>query len=405
LNAAEALLLVEFHLQPYWIADAEPVPLTALYCISDGTLQVTVTDATLTADGSPPAQQYARWLAQHKLVSVIPGEPLPLLPVSIPKPWGQEIWYTGVEERGVCHFGSSAGSVPIPWLQAVMPNGAAGPVGMPLVLLKILDPAPQEVTGDLYFELHEEKREVYVVTHVDRDAWPDGCGAIRYGFNPARLADSGSERQFRVQYLAAVRDYEAVRRTLDTLPAGAEAPPEMLARERDLRNVMNSFTHLQPLQVGDVVVVPLLLPHSLQHGVRTIEFQTPVYERKILSFAQQVLTQDHWDTAEAVSQMRLTPPPERPFECLERERHVLVERIVDFPDFEVRRVNLQEGGSWVLAPLARYGVVMVVAGELDLDGGHFGAEQALFLPAGWGGEIKTAQPAQPLVLLLALPRG
>ena len=31
--------------------------------------------------------------------------PIPLQPIAIPKPWGQEIWYTGIEQRGVAEVG------------------------------------------------------------------------------------------------------------------------------------------------------------------------------------------------------------------------------------------------------------------------------------------------------------
>jgi mannose-6-phosphate isomerase class I len=167
---------------------------------------------------------------------------------------------------------------------------------------------------------------------------------------------------------------------------------------------MDSFTHMRPLAVGDVVVVPLLMPHSLQHGVRTVEFQTPVYERQILSFAQRVLTQDHWDTPAAVEQMRLAPPEPEPFVCLEQEDGVLVERIVDFSDFEVRRVKIEGSQGLNLAPLQDYALVMVVEGDLAVGDASFGPEQALLMPRGWGGELAPVKPAQGLVFLLALPR-
>jgi hypothetical protein len=138
--------------------------------------------------------------------------------------------------------------------------------------------------------------------------------------------------------------------------------------------------------------------------VRTVEFQTPVYERKILSFAQKVLTQEHWDTREAVEQALLLPPDEQPFERLLQERGVLVERIVDFPDFEVRRVRLEGRASLELKPVAEYALLMVIEGELALAGGTYGAERALLLPRGYRAGLIPAKPAQPLVLLLATPR-
>ena len=73
---------------------------------------------------------------------------------------------------------------------------------------------------------------------------------------------------------------------------------------------MESFTRLLDLRVGDVVRVEPYYPHSLQHGVRVVELQTPTYERFIISFAQQVVTQDHWDSEHAIAHMSLDPAPE-----------------------------------------------------------------------------------------------
>lgn len=402
--ARDALLVVEFELDQYWLEGAAPLSLTALYCVNGGGLRVAVTDQPLSVGKVGAVEQFQAWVDEYGLACATVDTPLELLPLYVLKPWGQEIWYTGVEQRGVCRFGSIGNSTPVPWLQAVLPDAAAGPAGLPLLLLKILDPVPQPVTGDLYFELHERKREVYVVTQVDKRAWPDGVGYIRYGFEADQIQRDDSHESFRARYLAAVRAYESVRRELDEQPDGELPGPAQLALERQLREDMNSFTHLHPLRVGDVVVVPRLLPHALQHGVRTVEFQTPVYERKILSFAQKVVTQDHWDTASAVDQMVLSEDAGQSFEVLERGGRRLIERIVDFPDFEVWRIRLEAGSTFAPDAMKDYGVLMIIDGEMALAGLTYEAEQALLLPRHWQGALIPANPAQPLVLLLALPR-
>ena len=405
LTENEGLLLVEFALAQYWLDDKPSLALTALYCVVQGQLQVAVTDQALTADGCTPGRQYLRWVNEHKLASFEPGGSLQLQPATIAKPWGQEIWYSGVEQRGVCNFSTPIGQTPIPWLQAVAPDMALGEPGAALVLLKILDPLPQPVTGDLYFELHEAKREVYVVTHVDSTAWPDGIGYIRLGFDPQVIGRYASEAEFRQAYLEAVQAYESVRRAIDTTVAqGQEPGAEALVRERTLRAAMDGFTHNAPVRVGDVVSIPLRVPHSLQHGVRTIEFQTPVYERKILSFAQQVITQQGWDTTAAVAQMLLIPPAQPPFEQLQGAAGVHIERIVDFPDFEVRRVRVVPGAQWQFEPARDYGIVMIVCGRLCMCDATYEPEQALLLPAGWEGALEAGEAAQSLVLLWASPR-
>lgn len=408
LGPADGLLLVAFDLVEKWLPGTPSRSLTAIYCVSDGLLRLAVTDQALTPDGMPPLPQFRQWQRRHGLAEMVPGEPLPLQPMTLAKPWGREIWFTGVEARGVCCFagnGAGGGETPIPWLQAVLPEGAAGRAGEPLILLKILDPLPEPVRGDLYFELHERKREVYVVTQVDPVAWPDGTGYIRYGFCPERLASCASEAQFRAEFLAAVTAYEAVRRRIDALPPEVEAPRAWRVSEVRLRQRMERYTRRRPLRPGDILNIPLLMPHALQHGVRTIEIQTPVYERMILSFAQKVLTQDHWDTAAAVAMMRLLPPAEEPAEWLRRGEGIEVERIACCPEFEVRRIRLAVGGTLPLALDEHYALLIVTGGAVELNGRSYAAEQALLLPRGWRGEIAPAGESHELAFLLTLPRG
>lgn len=401
----DGLLLVDFQLIPYWLDNAAPQPLTALFSLCKEALAVAVTDRVLEADVADPTQQYRRWVKQHGLVSFDPSTPTRLGPLAIAKPWGREIWYTGVERRGVCQFVSEEGSTPIPWLQAALPVPVAGAPGEALVLLKILDPLAQPVTGDLYFELHEKKREVYVVTQVDRGAWPDGVGYMRYGFDPQQIVQHGTPELFRAAYLASVLAYEKQRRALDLMTERGEEPGEQaLERERDLRDQMDRFTKLQALRVGDVIAVPQLLPHALQHGVRTVEFQTPSYDRKILSFGQKVLTQDHWDSREAVAQMRLLPPRASAPVRLAGPAGTRIEQIAVFDDFEAQRVIMQPGARWELGAESSYRLLLVVSGELTLQDIACQAEEAILLPHGWRGELAVPEAATPLVFLLAWPR-
>ena len=222
----------------------------------------------------------------------------------------------GIEERGESRVHTDGGELPLSkYLDAA---GIAAPV----ILLKVLDPHPEPVRGDLYFEVHEHKREVYVVTAVDRGAWPDGKGRIRFGMSQdmrRRFADDG---EFRAAYLAAVREYEGTRRSIDR---GDAVMAEDEARKRA---AMDAFTNLKSLRPSDVVVVPTWTPHALQHGTRVVEFQTAAYERYIISFAQKVLTQDGWDSERAIARLRLDPPADPAFE----EVAPRVDRIASFDD-------------------------------------------------------------------------
>ncbi|MCY4212067.1 MAG: hypothetical protein OXF68_00375 [Gammaproteobacteria bacterium] len=286
--------------------------------------------------------------------------PVKLEPVTVAKPWGREIWHSAIEARGESAVRTAAGSVPLSrYLEAVG-------IEAPVILLKVLDPRPTPVLGDLYFEVHARKREIYVVTAIDRKAWPDGCGRIRLGMDQARRQSYGNDGAFRAAYLAAVLAYERERRAIDAAerPSGAE--------ERQLRAAMEAFTACAPLQVGDVVTVPPWMPHALQHGVRVVEFQTPIYERRIISFAQKVLTQGHWDSEDAIARMSLDPPPPPSFEKVAPG----VERIAAFDDFGVWRAALDPHRSVALPAAAPYALCMAVGGMAQVGGLRLAAEEA-----------------------------
>ena len=395
------MLLVEFELPQYWLGGSPSLSLTALYYRDAAGLQVAVTEQPVSVDEAAAAAQFADLVSTRSLFVAVAGQPLPLLSRPIAKPWGREVWYTAVEQRGVCQVGTAATQVPLPWLMAALPGGI---FPQSLILLKILEPDNRPVIGDLYFELHREKHEVYVVTQVDQHAWPDGIGYLRCGFCESKLAQYSCETAFRDAYLASVQAYEAVRREIDDLPGDRTPDAEALTREATLRAQMEEFTHLMPVTEGQVISVSPWLPHALQHGVRTVEFQTPVYEREILSFAQRVLTQDHWDTAAVVQQMQLLPVNGQLPEPLQQESGVLVERIVKFAEFEVRRISLEPGASFTLSIEQAYGLVLILRGEISLSGCVFTAEQGLWLPGLWSAAVTAPQPAPGLVLLLALPR-
>ena len=299
-------------------------------------------------------------------------EPLPLTPIHIAKPWGQEIWYSGIEARGV----SLVGETSIAWLLDIF-GPFLGCKKAPL-LLKILDPLPTENLGDLYFEMHEQKIEVYVVTSIDQKAWPDGTGAIRYGFNPQRLAEYDSREAFLSAYVEQVSKYQDCRNEIDGLiENNADAIPEALQeKEKNLREAMYAFTELKPLVIGDVVTVRPLVPHSLQHGVRVVEFQTPHYERYILSFGQKVLTQDHWDTSEVFDKANIEPVEFDAPKPLGDNQDL----VADFDEFKVTRIRIAAGESVTLEN-DHYTLLMGIQGVLQLDtGASLQPESAFFVP-------------------------
>lgn len=343
------------------------------------------------SDGSCDTSGVLRSYCQnHSLPWLIMSDPWLLTPIYIPKPWGQEIWYTGIEARGQAEVIGDQGNIPLPWLLDLMAGRTGLRDGCQPILLKVLDPLPDEVYGDLYFELHREKQEVYVVTHIDQKAWPEGIGAIQLGFAAHARQRYKTDDEFKQAYLDSVNAYEQVRRLLDlkldekkaaanielsqpvtasqlidwiNILAQQSENKALIQKETELRIAMNSFVQDYPLKVGDVVTIPKLVPHALQHGVRVVEFQTPVYERKILSFGQKVLTQGHWDTQEALELVDLDVAGLQPPELVSVTPPLRIERIVNFDGFEVQRIQL-EGHHIFKGDV--YSVLMVLQGRLTL---------------------------------------
>ena len=192
--------------------------------------------------------------------------------------------------------------------------------------------------------------------------------------NQAKRKDYADDGAFRQAYLSAVTAYEEVRRKID---AGVADPnnPELDQQEISLRREMESFTQLLGLKTGDVVQVPTWTPHALQHGVRVVEFQTPTYERYIVSFAQQVLTQDHWDTTHAVAKMHIDAPAQPTLPVVSPG----VERIAAFDDFEAWRIDHSTSPQFSLPPNLPYAVCMSLT-DATVANLTLQPEQACFIP-------------------------
>lgn len=392
-------------------------------------------DFSIDKIGPTSTETFQQLVQKYQLPSLKLNAPWPLETVSITKPWGAELWYTGIEDRGVC----KAGGIPLPWITDLLPSTIVGSAmgGSPL-LLKILAPLPDQNLGDLYFELHEKKIEVYIVTSVDTNVWPDGVGKIRYGFNQTLRANYPNNTDFRTAYLRAVADYRNVRMTIDghldakrtaanlalnsEVPVAqmktwlAELPLELSQRESTLRETMNHFTHLRDIRVGDVITVEPFFPHSLQHGVRVVEFQTASYERHILAFGQKVLTQAHWDTEQAVTQAILDLPASSPLEVLVEADGVKIESIAEFSAFTATRISIAAGCHYSLEDRQDYSLVIGISGtgtiesaidrrtDSDTDGliksTELTTESGFLIPAQFIGSISAKTD---VVLLMAEP--
>ena len=193
--------------------------------------------------------------------------PVALVPVTVEKPWGREVWYSGFETRG--ESGVRQNGTRVRLSDYLREMGWAE-----VVLLKEL----HATAGDLYLEVHETKSEVYVAR---------APGRVQHGMNQGLRRRHGDDVEFRRAFLRAAEAYER----------GAVG-----------REAVDAFVAEREFAGGDVVAVEPWTPHSLQQGAWVVEFQTPVFERLILASSTPVATQDHWDTGRALPRIALDPP-------------------------------------------------------------------------------------------------
>lgn len=263
----------------------------------------------------------------------MPTPPALLEPVTVRKPWGREVWYSGVEERGESRVHHGGERIPLSRFLAMQGRDR------PVTLLKTLHPD----AGNLYVEVHERKYEVYIVYQVDADCWPT-AGRMLLG---ASVERSGlGDDEFREHLLAAAR------------------AAEVSGRVDGVAALMRAV----PLAVGDAVAIAPRVPHSLLRGVSVVEFQTPVFERKILAASQRVVTQAGWDSAEAVDLIDLEAEPRvTPRTCEARQT------LGAGDTFTVMRHRLSAGDTLAVAP---WSVGWVVDGVLRNDDVSLGARSA-----------------------------
>lgn len=267
----------------------------------------------------------------------MPTPPVLLEPVTVRKPWGREVWYSGVEERGESRVRHGGGRIPLSRFLAALGRSR------PVTLLKTLHPD----AGNLYVEVHERKYEVYIVDTVDGERWPEagqmllGAGIERSGLDAAA---------FRERLLAKAYAAEASCRV----------------------DGVTAMMRVVPLEAGDAVAIAPRVPHSLLQGVSVVEFQTPVFERKILAASQPVVTQTHWDSAEAVDLIDLEAEPR-----VTRRNGEPRQTLGESDGFTVTRHGLAAGDTLAVAP---WSVGWVVNGELRHDDIAFGARSAWIAP-------------------------
>lgn len=363
-------------------------------------------------------------------------QPLRLGVTYIPKPWGREGWFTGIERRGLSRVVSSTGQTDLPYALGMFPWPLMRTMERQApILLKTLEPHPDEGIGDLYLEVHQEKWETYIVLAVDKQPWPSAVGAMIAGLDADLVETYQAEHQESWRGAAAqelqrrIAAYEQIRRSIDAIAderlrergldptvavplevqrdVAARVPAPLRAQERRAREDVEAMLGRVPMRVGDVAALPPGVLHSLRHGVKVVEFQTPTYERTIAMSTQKVLTQAHWDTARAMERMVMAPFEPPPLAVVAEEPGLRVESVVSYPEFAVERARLEGGHRRAMSTGDRYRLIFVVEGQGKIrftgDELALAPEDALLLPATLGEFEVSCVHGAPLVYLDALP--
>ena len=103
---------------------------------------------------------------------------------------------------------------------------------------------------------------MYVVTEIDKTAWPSGTGIIKAGLHPEKIEEYqksyGKEwAEILLDNLRkAIGEYEIIRRQIDD--STGDISEEILLQELELRQKASNFVGNCPVKIGDIVSFPVL---------------------------------------------------------------------------------------------------------------------------------------------------
>ena len=126
-------------------------------------------------------------------------------------------------------------------------------------------------------------------------------------------------------------------------------------------------------------------------------------------FAQKVLTQNHWDTEDAISKMKteVYHPPK--LECIHKSECLNVERFSDFPQFNFDRIRLEPKNTYEDQLDGRYQLLIIISGRAAVfsqpgNSINLKTEESLFLPLSMGSYLIENIGEIQMICLKATPK-
>ncbi|MFA5103988.1 MAG: hypothetical protein WC527_02295 [Candidatus Margulisiibacteriota bacterium] len=358
--------------------------------------------------------------ADHHTPIISEGRPLLLLGSPLEKAWGFEHTFTMIDPRQVNDVSDDLGrTAKLPDVLNLFPEGFGINPETNLILLKILKPGSTPIKSDLYLEVHWEKEEAYVVTKIDREAWPDGVAQIVCGLDPDLLelykynfAESW-EARYKADFKAASDAYRI--EVYEKYTANGESAPEEV--ESKLRQEVYRFIGKKDVREGDVLVFPKGTVHSLQHGIQVAEILTPHYERGIILPTPQKVTSfgGDWSTDKAFDAMIMRSYESPDFNLVANPFGHQIDDLVSFQMgnylLRAHRVYMESGGIFndnteYYPNLRSYHMLLPISGKLTVssniaDSLLIGPEHGLIIPASTG-EYVVGNPSGDVSIYLKM---
>ena len=99
--------------------------------------------------------------------------------------------------------------------------------------------------------------------------------------------------------------------------------------------------------------------------------------------------------------MEVTVPSRPPLPVLIAQEGLLVQRVVDFPDFQVQRITLSAPSTYQVH-VKTYQLLIVIQGDLAVGDSALTREEAVLLPA-WSDISIRPRGEAPVTFLIAIP--